>query len=99
MKPLAFSPLAQQDLESIFTRIAADKPNVAVQFVEKIEQQCRLLACHPALGARQEDLAKGLRVYVYRGYAIYYRDLDHEVRVERLLAPGVNVDRHWFPLP
>ncbi len=98
MKPLAFSPLAQQDLHSIFTRISADKPNVAVRFVEKIEEHCRLLSHYAALGSRQDDLIEGLRVYSYRGYAIYYRDLDHEVRIERVLAPGVNIDQNWFPI-
>ena len=64
MKPLAFSPLARDDLEVIFNRIAADKPRVAIRFVEQIEARCRLLPNFPELGSQRYDLATGMHRFL-----------------------------------
>jgi hypothetical protein len=43
MKSLIVSEKAYDDLLSILQYIARDKPQTAVQFVDKIEQQCEFL--------------------------------------------------------
>ena len=33
----------------------------------------------------REDLAPNLRMLVFRSYLVFYRVLDHEIRIERIL--------------
>jgi len=46
----------------------------------------------PGLGAPREELAPKLRVFPIGSYAIYYRPLDSEVRIERVLHAASDVD-------
>jgi toxin ParE1/3/4 len=96
MKNLVVSEKAYDDLLAILQYIARDKPQVAVQFVDKIEQQCEFLARFPESGARQDDLAPDLRVFSFRGYGIYFRNLPDRVRIERVLPPGLDVTLQSF---
>jgi toxin ParE1/3/4 len=73
--------------------IARDKPQAAVRFVDKLEEQCEFLANHPESGTIREDLATNLRVFSYRGYGIYFRNLTDRVRIERVLPPGLDVTK------
>src|SRR3972149_3836630 len=60
------------------------------------EQQCSLLTHFPQLGSRREDLAERLRLFTYRGYGIYYRDLSDRVRIERVLHPSLDAGTQSF---
>ncbi len=95
---LEFSPKSLEDLRGILDRIAQDKPKAAVRFVDELETRCRLLASFPHLGAARDNLLPLLRVFSYRGYAIYYRVLDADklVRIERVFYPGIDVDKDLF---
>jgi toxin ParE1/3/4 len=72
MKNLVISEKAYEDLLSILRYIARDKPQVAVAFVDKLEEQCKFLAVCPESGTHRDDLAPGIRVFTYRGYGIYF---------------------------
>ena len=96
MKPLEFSEKSLADLSGIMAYITQDKPLAAMGFVEKLEQQCTLLTHFPQLGSRREDLANELRLFTYRGYGIYYRDLPDRVRIERVLHPALDVRQQSF---
>ncbi len=48
---------------------------------------------------RREDLAPALRLFTHRGYGIYYRNLDAEVMIERVLHPSLDVGRQSFGEP
>ena len=61
MKPLAFTPLARQDLEEIHDHIAADSPAAASRWIDHLEGECRKLATMPGMGRRREELASELR--------------------------------------
>jgi toxin ParE1/3/4 len=96
MKNLVVSEKAYDDLLGILQYIARDKPQVAVQFVDRIQQQCEFLARFPESGTKQDDVAPDLRVFSFRGYGIYFRNLVDRMRIERVLPPGLDITRQSF---
>ena len=96
MKRLLYSEQAIADLKGILDYIAQDKPEAARAFVDAIIEQCHLLAVNPELGMRREDLAPALRLFTHSGYGIYYRNLDAEVMIERVLHPSLDAGRQSF---
>jgi toxin ParE1/3/4 len=96
MKPLVFSEKSLNDLHGILVYIARDKPDAAIRFVERLERQCESLAHFPEIGTQRDDLALQLRVFSYRGYGIYFRNLAEAVRIERVLHASLNVSFERF---
>jgi toxin ParE1/3/4 len=96
MKNLVISEKAYDDLLGILTYIARDKPQVAAAFVDKLEEHCKFLAVCPESGTIRDDLAPGVRVFTYRGYGIYFRNLPDRVRIERVLPPGLDITQQSF---
>ena len=96
MKKLFLSERAYDDLLQILRYIARDKPEVAARFIDRLEEQCQFLAHCPESGTERDDLAPDLRVFTYRGYGIYFRNLTDRVRVERVLPPGLDISAQEF---
>lgn len=96
MKKLVFSAKAENDLLNILRYVARDKPQAAARFVDQLEQQCDFLARFPESGTKRDDLAAALRLFTFRGYGIYFRNLDDRVRIERVLPPGLDILRQSF---
>jgi toxin ParE1/3/4 len=96
MKTLVFSEKSRDDLLNIVRYIARDKPQAAARFVGKLEQQCEFLARFPESGTKRQDLAPTLRLFTFRGYGIYFRNLDDRVRIERVLPPGLDILQQSF---
>jgi toxin ParE1/3/4 len=96
MKRLLYSEFATDDLKGILDYIARDKPIAARAFVDAIIGTCHLIAENPEMGMQREDLAPALRMFTHRGYGIYYRNLDTEVMIERVLHPSLDVRRQSF---
>jgi toxin ParE1/3/4 len=96
MKKLVVSEKAYNDLLGILRYVARDKPQAAVRLVDTLEQQCEFLARFPDSGTKQDDLAPDLRVFSFRGYGIYFRNLPDRVRIERVLPPGLDITNQSF---
>jgi toxin ParE1/3/4 len=96
MKSLVVSEKAYDDLLEILQYIARDKPQVAAEFVDKLQAQCEFLARFPDSGTKREELAPDVRVFSYRGYGIYFRNLPDRVRVERVLPAGLDITKQSF---
>lgn len=96
MTRLVFSEKAHADLLQILRYIARDKPQTAMRFVDKLEEECTFLVRCPDSGTKREDLAPHLRLYSFRGYGIYFRKLEDCVRIERVLSPGLDVCQQSF---
>jgi toxin ParE1/3/4 len=96
MRRLLFSERALEDLESILSYISRDKPVAAMKFVSELQEQCAALRGVPGAGTLREDLSPKLRLYSYRGYGIYFRDLEDHLRIERVLHGAMNVGRRHF---
>jgi toxin ParE1/3/4 len=99
MKQLLYSEVAKDDLKGILDFIARDKPIAAGTFIDSIIETCHVIAANPEMGMRREDLAPALRLFTHRGYGIYYRDLDAEVMIERVLHPSLDVRQQAFGEP
>lgn len=96
MKTLVFSEKSLDDLHSILVFIARDKPDAAIRFVESLEDQCVSLAAFPGIGTRRDDLAENLRLFSFRGYAIYFSELSDKVRIERVLRGAIDAKTQHF---
>jgi plasmid stabilization system protein ParE len=96
MKKLVLSERAYDDLLQILRYIARDKLQAAARFVDQLEAQCEFLARCPHSGTKRGDLAPQLRLFTFRGYGIYFRELTDRVRIERVLPPGLDVSNQLF---
>src|SRR5437868_3444532 len=96
MKRLLYSDFATDDLKGILDYIAHDKPIAVRGFVDAIIETCHQLAANPEMGMKREDLAPALRMFTHQGYDIYYRSLDTDVTIERVLHPSLDVRRQSF---
>jgi len=98
MMRLIYADHALNDLEGTMDYIGRDNPAAAVRFGEGLLKTADLLEKNPELGVACHDLAKGLRVFTYRGYGLYYRidKLQQAVVLERVLHPALDVRRQSF---
>jgi len=92
MKRLIYSKNALDDFDSILEYIARDNPPAAVQFGEGFIEACELIAQQPEIGIRRGSKNSTQRMFTFRGYAIFYRNLDHVVRIQRFLHPSLDVE-------
>lgn len=91
MVPVTFSPKSRQDLIDIGDHIAKDSRANARRFVAKLMDQCKRIGRAPLGYVGREDLAPGLRMAALSRYVIFFRVLDAEVRIERVLHGARNL--------
>ena len=96
MKQLAYSERTLADLVGILSFIARNNPSAAVAFAEDLISTCESLQTKPELGMLRADLVDNLRLLVHRDYRIYYRNLDKQVIVERVLHHALDESRQSF---
>ena len=96
MKRLLYSEPSLDGLKGILDYIARDKPIAARDFIGSLIERCHLISENPEMGMRRDDLALDLRLFTHRGFGIYYRNLDAEVLIERVLHPSLDVGRQSF---
>ncbi len=96
MKNYAFVVLeaAQDDLREIARYIAQDNPQIALRWVDMLEERAKTLCQFPEKGRPHKD---GYRVLVAdRGYRIYYR-VEHDrekIVIVHFFSPAQNLDDH-----
>ncbi|MDN0006877.1 type II toxin-antitoxin system RelE/ParE family toxin [Providencia stuartii] len=88
---LGISPLAVQDLESIGDWIAKDNPIRALSFIEELYQKWD----SPTLYAERPEILPGLRSCAYGRYLLFFRVLEAEVRIERILHGSRDIPAHF----
>ena len=86
MAKLIIAPSARQDLSDIFDYIARDKPIAAANWVEKIEQKCKLIAATPDFGETRPEYGREIRSSVVGRYVIFYRVIDGGIEIARVIA-------------
>ncbi len=87
MPQLVFSPSARQDLSDIFDYIAQDKPIAAANWIDTIEQKCRLLASTPELGEERHEYGAAIRSSLVGRYVLFYKPSDKGIEILRII-PG-----------
>jgi len=87
MATLIVSPTARQDLSDIFDYIAQDKPIAASNWIDTIEQKCRLIATTPEFGENRPEYGGGIRSSVVGRYVIFFRLIRNGIEIVRVI-PG-----------
>ena len=82
---LAFTPLAEQDLEAISDYIAADSPVRALSFVRELRAQCQRIALNPPGYRLRPELGNGIRSCAHSRYIIFFEATPKEVLIVRIL--------------
>lgn len=92
---IAFSPLAEADIEAIIDWIADQSgTRTARGFVDRIERRIASLQRFPVRGTLRDDLAPGLRLIgLEQRVTIAFRVSDAEVAIERVLYGGRDLKR------
>ena len=86
MGKLLFAPAARDDLVDIFDYISRDKPAAAANWIDTIEEKCRLIATKPKFGESRPEFGEGIRSSVLGRYVIFYRAIQDGIEVVRVIA-------------
>ncbi len=82
---LAFTPLAELDLEAIANYIAADNPARALSFVRDLRAQCQRITLNPSGYRLRPELGDGIRSCAHGHYVVFFEADPDEVLVVRIL--------------
>ncbi|MGP4804258.1 type II toxin-antitoxin system RelE/ParE family toxin [Agrobacterium cavarae] len=69
---LVWTPLARQDVKSIYLDIGKEQPRSAERYFERFRYKAGLLADHPRLGERHPEIFPSARMLVEAPYVILY---------------------------
>jgi len=82
---VAFTRLAQADLEAIGDYIALDDPRRALSFVAELRDHCQKIASSPQAYRPRQELAEGLRSCAHGRYVIFFQSQDDFLLIVRIL--------------
>jgi toxin ParE1/3/4 len=85
-------PRAYEDLFEIWGFIAADNVVAADTWIDKLDAQFHLLATHPLMGRRREELANNLRSFPFGRYVIFYSPDTSGITIVRVLHSARDID-------
>ena len=83
--PYRLSPLAERDLEEIWSYVAEDaNPTTADRLMDAIVDRFELLAEQPRMGRLRPEFGAGVRSFTVENHVIYYRH-EGDVLIARVL--------------
>ena len=85
-------PLAEADILEIWDYIADDSLAAADRWVDRLDEQFRMLAAQPMMGRAREELAPGVRSFPFGRYVVFYTPLDDGIDVGRVLHGARDID-------
>ena len=80
------------DIADIWGPIPNDSLRAADRWVDKLDEQFRLLATQPLMGRSWDDLSLGLRRLPFGRCVIFYEPIDSGIGVVRLPHSSRHVD-------
>jgi toxin ParE1/3/4 len=92
MRRLRITPVAEEDLASIWAYIARDSPESASRFLRRLDERMRRLPQYPNIGERQDRYRQGLRSIVEGSYVIFYEVSPEAVSIYRVLHGARDLD-------
>ncbi len=97
MHTIKYTKLAEQDLYNLFELIYQDKPTVAFEYIEKLENYINLLKLNPQLGTecKNKNIHKECRVLIYENYLIFYKILKTEIHILRILNSKIDYTKNF----
>lgn len=90
-------PLAEADIIEIWDTIAEDSLAAADRWVDRLDEQLRLLAAQPMMGRARDELAPGVRSFPFGRYIVFYAPLDDGIDVIRVLHGARDIDAVFNP--
>ncbi len=83
MSHCVFSHEARDDLQHIHSYIAQDNPGSALRLIDRLEEQCLLLADQPRMGVARPEFGPEHRSFAAPGtrYIIIYRPMSGGVEI------------------
>ena len=78
-------PLAQEDLAQTYSYILQTNLEQAEQWLERVENQCQILAEMPSIGRVRFELPGNVRSFVMGRHVIFYRPNIDGVEIVRVL--------------
>ena len=88
------SDLALDDLADIRHSISKDRPSAADRMMTGFFQRFEQLGAYPELGTARPEFGDGtLRIYPVGNYVIFYRHVDRDVEIARVLHGARDLDR------
>ncbi|HCS20012.1 MAG TPA: type II toxin-antitoxin system RelE/ParE family toxin [Bacteroidetes bacterium] len=87
MIKLDISEEANEDMFDIWYFIAIENanPNNADKFIEEFDEIFYIIARNPLIGAARDEIVKGIRQVVFRGYLIFYFPSKKGIEIIRIL--------------
>ena len=79
------TPLANDDMLSIWEYIAADNEATADNFLRQIDQVFQRLVESPGIGRSQDQFTSGLRSFPIGRYVIFYQTIPNGIEIIRVL--------------
>lgn len=92
IKP-SYTSAAYQDLASILRYIARDNATAALDWVDKIEAKCLLLAQNPQMGELRPELGEGVRSSTVGRYVIFHCESDSGARILRVIPGDMEITK------
>lgn len=91
MSRLYISPEAREDLLEIWLYIAADSPENADTFLDRLYESAERLAQFPELGNQRFELAENVKSFPVGRYLLFYRSAQEGVELVRVLSAARDV--------
>lgn len=87
MSVCRFTPAASRDIEAIIDYVAdVSSFEAAERLLAKINQKCANLAQFPGMGRQRNELAPSSRSFPVDDYLIFYRQIDQDVEILRVVS-------------
>jgi toxin ParE1/3/4 len=84
---------AIQDLDDISTYMSDFSLDTATNFLDSFERKCEALTQFPQMGKIYEDLSPYLRGVPIDGYIIFYRVVENNIEVIRVISGRRNLKK------
>ena len=90
-------PLAETDILEIWDYIGADSFAAADRWVDRLDEQFRVLATQQMMGRVRDELAPGVRSFPFGRYVVFYVPLDDGIDVVRVLHGARDINAVFNP--
>jgi toxin ParE1/3/4 len=85
MAKFTIAPLAEADLDEIWSYISESDEEAADRFIRDLAAKFQLLADNKEIGKRQDDFIVEMRMFPFKNYHIYYFAASDGVEIYRVL--------------
>ncbi len=92
---ILYSDPALSHLDEIYYYIAVtnQSPENATRFMQRLDEAISQLELFPEMGRARDDWEPGIRLFVYKGYAVLYRILEErDVLIEAVLEGHQDIE-------